>query len=165
MSARFTALAVLVAAVAVLLGCQQASGATADDRAEPQALDGHECAACAMIVDEQPSPRGQLVHRDGTRAHFCSIADMITYLEAPSPHGPATHVFVEAMPADAEDRLARDTSTRPWTTAKGAAFVTGFERERIMGTPYLTYASSADARRAADELGARVVGWDELVDR
>lgn len=148
----------------ILYGCDPSASAGAKGPVGPAELDGQECAACGMIVREQPSPRGQLVHRDGTRSWFCSIADMLTYLEAPSPHGPAVEVFVEAMPPEADDPTHRHTEERPWIPAKDATFVRGFERERIMGEPYLTYRTRADAERVAGQLQARATGWEALRD-
>ena len=98
-----------------------------------------------MIVREQPSPRAQLVHADGTRVYFCAVADLLTYLQAPSPHGAAEAIFVEANDAGAEDPVAHDTARRPWIPAADARFVAGIQRPRVMGEP------SAWARACSDE--------------
>jgi nitrous oxide reductase accessory protein NosL len=153
---------ILPAALLALAGCDESQRKSSEGAAKASKLGNHECASCGMLVREQPSPRGQLVHRDGTRAHFCSIADMLTYLKAPSPHGRAKAVFVEAMPPDVEQPLAHDTAPRPWIRAEKATFVTGFERKRIMGKPYLVYDERDSAARIAESLGARVVDWKTL---
>ena len=52
--------------------CSRGGASSAVERAAKD-FDGDECAACGMIVREQPSPRAQAVHRDGERVYFCSI--------------------------------------------------------------------------------------------
>lgn len=124
----------------------------------PHAFDDHECASCGMIVREQPSPRAQAVHRDGERVFFCSLADLIAYQEAPSRHGQLVVTWVEALPVDL-DPAADDVAPRPWIEADEAAVVLGVRRERVMGTPALTYASEADARAVAARVGGRTSDW------
>ena len=137
----------------------EAAAATASTSAA--AIGIAECAACGMVVQEQPAPRGQLVHRDGTREHFCSIADLVQYLEAPSPHGKATAIFVEALEDDF-DPASADAKARPWTAAKSATFVVGVERENVMGHAALSYERRAQADAAAKRLGGTVNTWTEL---
>jgi nitrous oxide reductase accessory protein NosL len=128
-------------------------------------FDGDECAACGMIVREQPSPRGQLVHADGTRLYFCSVADMVTYVESPSPHGSVVAAFVEQNDPDRADPLAYDMGRRPWIPTPRAHFVVGIERPRVMGRPVLSYATTEDASRVAERLGAETTTWNGLHGR
>ena len=120
-----------------------------------------ECAACNMVVHEQPAPRGQVVHRDGTREHLCSIGDMVQYLQAPSPHGSATSIFVEALEADF-DPAKSDTKPRPWIPAESASYVVGVKRERIMGPAVLSYKERGQAETAAKKHGGKLASWQEL---
>ncbi len=121
----------------------------------------YECASCGMIAQEQPSPRGQLVHRDGAREFFCSVGDLLTYLEAPSPHGAVVATYVEAMDPAADPRkLTFDA--RPWIAADKATYVLGIHRERIMGKPILSYATRADAAAIAIKYGGHLVTWPQL---
>jgi len=135
------------------IGCTRA-GATADEAAPPvraAAIGPAECGACGMVVREQPAPRGQLVHRDGTRMFFCSLGDLIQYQQAPSPHGKAKAVFVEVQPASVDvNKVAM--LPKPWISAEKAHFVLGVRRRTIMGPPVLAFATAADASAAATRL-------------
>lgn len=154
--------AALTLGAALLMGCGGEEGPGAGATAVPEPIADHDCGACGMIVREQPSPRAQIVHRDGTHVWFCSIADVVAYLGAPSPHGRIEQIWVETLPVDA-DPAANDVAERPWRRAQDAAFVLGVERGSVMGTPVLAYATSADSAAAASRLGGRAVGWDEVV--
>ncbi len=159
MSATRAAL-LMACAISVSLGCG------AEETAEPvdssaRDFEDQECAACGMIVREQPSPRGQQVHRDGTRVYACSIADLHAYAAAPSSHGEAIATYVEVLPVDA-DPAASSTEARPWVPAEDASFVLGVERNNVMGRPVLAYATRADAESAAERLGGRVVDYAGL---
>lgn len=120
-----------------------------------------ECAACGMVVREQPAPRGQAVHRDGTRVHLCSIGDMVHYLQSPSPHGKPSALFVEAL-EPSFDPASIDTAPRQWVSAETASYVVGIERKRVMGRAVLAYAERSHAEAAAKKSGGRVKTWNEL---
>lgn len=147
--------------VLALAGCR---GETSQATAEVAAVDfdGHDCAACGMIVREQPAPRGQVQHVDGARLYFCSISDLLTYLGAPSPHGKVKGIWVEAIDP-ASDPLAFDPARRPWVEAERAFFVLGLEKPRVMGTPIVSYTTESEARRVAEaHPGATVSDWSRL---
>jgi len=152
----------IVLLVGFVMACSDESESRWAGVASAENFDGEECAACAMIVREQPSPRGQVVHADGERAYFCAISDLLTYLDVPSPHGEAAGIFVEVNDSEVEDPLALDTRTRPWLPASDVVYVVGFERERVMGRPVLVYRSRDEASRVAQHLGAEVKDWDAL---
>ncbi|MCA9605273.1 MAG: nitrous oxide reductase accessory protein NosL [Myxococcales bacterium] len=114
-----------------------------------------------MIVRDQPAPRGQLIHRDGTRVFLCSIADLVTYERAPSPHGAPAATYVEVMAADA-DPADTSTAARPWRSVDRAEFVVGGLHRPVMGEPVLVFDDLATARAAAERLGSRAVDWEEL---
>lgn len=120
-----------------------------------------ECAACGMVVREQPAPRGQVVHRDGTRVFLCSLADLVQYLQAPSKHGSPVSVFVEVLDPAAAPK-EKSTAERPWARAEEAGYVVGVEREGIMGKPVLAYPSAAAAAAAAARHGGQQKSWSEL---
>lgn len=127
----------------------------------PAAMDVAECNACGMVVRDQPAPRGQAVHRDGTRAWFCSLGDMMVYLDTPSPHGSVNHVYVELMNPDHKpENLA--VQLQPWQNASEVFYVLDVERPAIMGPPVLSYKSAADADQAAQAYDGRVVDWPGL---
>jgi len=143
-----------------LTACKGAAGTSAEAK-QPVELVAHECAACGMIVREQPSPRGQLVHKDGTRQFFCSVGDMVTYLTAPSPHGHVVNTWVEVQDALANP-IAHDTTNQPWKPTANATFVLGAKRPRIMGTPVLVYAGKELATKAAKQHSGRTNTWAQL---
>ncbi len=118
-----------------------------------------ECAACGMVVREQPAPRGQLVHRDGTRRHFCSIDDMRQYTRAPSPHGKVTEVYLETL-APGADPAEHATHEHAWVPASQAHLVRGAPRKGIMGEPVLVYETAAEARDAAARVGGEPTTWE-----
>lgn len=120
-----------------------------------------ECAACGMVVREQPAPRGQVVHRDGTRVFLCSIGDLVQYLQSPSPHGSATDVFVEALGAD-DDPTAVDSRERSFIRADSASYVVGIKRPNVMGRPVLVYESEVSAAKARALPGAQPMTWAEV---
>ena len=153
--------------VAAVIGASIIGSACSDRAASGEidrtahAIDGDECAACGMIVREQPAPRAQLVHRDGERAFFCSIGDMVAYRAGPSPHGEVVATYVEVLPADA-DPATNDTARRPWMEAERAGFVLGVPRRQIMGEPVLVYSTRDEAESAATRYGGRAVEQAEL---
>jgi len=120
-----------------------------------------ECASCNMVVREQPAPRAQLVHRDGTRAHFCSIGDMLPYLASPSPHGKPEQIFVEVMSLE-EEPATPNTSAHPWAPAESASYVVGVTRPGVMGPPVLSYANPELAQQAAKRHAGRVQSFEQL---
>jgi len=120
-----------------------------------------ECAACGMVVREQPAPRGQAVHRDGTRVFLCSLGDLAQYLRSPSPHGDVTDVFVEVLSASS-DPTRSDVSEHAWVRAADAVYVIGVERKGIMGRPVLAYRSRADAEKAVARAGGEIRGFEEM---
>ena len=144
------------------LGCGGEEAGSRAETAQPEPIADHECGACGMIVREQPSPRGQVVHHDGTHVWLCSLADLVAYSAAPSPHGRVEHQWVETLEADV-DLDVNDVAPRPWVQVADARFVLGVERESVMGTAALVFASAADAGSAAARLHGRVVGWDDVV--
>ncbi len=159
------ALAALVLALACCLGCRSQSnqdGQQAVVSAEP--IDVQECAACGMVVREQPAPRGQVVHRDGTRAYFCSLGDMLQYIKTPSPHGAVAQVFVELLDPSVDPNKPR-VELRPWAPAEKTTFVVGVPRPGIMGKPVLAYGSAAEAATVAKKHGGEVgevKSWRQL---
>jgi nitrous oxide reductase accessory protein NosL len=133
--------------VLVLSGCSPSDDDTAVKSQQPIALSDQEDEVCGMLVREMSAPRGQVVHRDGSRFFFCSLGDMLVHLGAPSPHGRVEAIFVETMKPD-EDPMQSHTGEHPWIHADEAVFVVGIERPGIMGAPVLTYANQSDAEHA-----------------
>ncbi len=147
--------AALVLALAVVACGPGPDGASTGTSAAAE-IGGDECAVCGMLVRDQPAPRGQLVHRDGTRAFTCSLGDLMVHLGAPSPHGRAAEVWVEVLGADA-DPDERASHAHRWWPADQAWYVVGVERRGIMGPPVLAYAEQAHAEaRARRHEGAHV---------
>lgn len=128
---------------------------------EPLEIGVAECATCGMVVREQPAPRAQLIHRDGTRAYFCSLGDLIQYIQAPSPHGKPIQVYGEVL-SPSSSVTERSLAAHPWAAVAGLTYVVGVERPGVMGTPVLSYGDRSDAVRIAGEVGGRVVGWGGL---
>lgn len=130
--------------------------------AAPAAIGGAECAACGMVVREQPAPRGQLVFRDGTRAFACSVGDLVQVLAAPSPHGSVEHTWVESLPAGVAPGAITASAPTKWIDATRGFYVLGVDRPGVMGKPVLVYAARADAARVAQRTGGHVVEWGAL---
>lgn len=143
---------------------ESGGGAAAEGPAAAQAIGVAECAACGMVVREQPAPRGQLLHRDGKRVWFCSVGDLAQYLAAPSPHGKPRAVWVEALAADAAPRRP-DVGVRPWHLAESLHHVLGIDRPGIMGAPVMSYEDAAAARAVVERAGGEILPWPELVKR
>lgn len=148
-----------------VVGCKKTSAAAgAEVQAKALPIGTAECGVCGMVVREQPAPRGQLRHRDGRQVWFCSVGDMAQYLRAPSAHGKASHVWVEALPKDADPRRP-DVTPRPWFPAAELHHVLGIARPGIMGAPVMSYAAAADAHAVVARAGGEVLPWTDLVAR
>lgn len=130
----------MIALLFVMIGC----GGSPSQQvvAEPVPIGLAECGVCGMVVAEQPAPHGQVMHRDGTHVHLCSLGDLRAYVQAPGPRGEPVGVWVEAMPS------------LEWIPAQDAYFV-AVEREGVMGIPLMSYAERPDVER--------VYTWKELV--
>lgn len=163
MKARYTMpLMAMLLSAALLPACKEEKSETSTAAAGSAAPIGlAECAACKMVVREQPAPRAQVIHRDGTRAHLCSIGDLVQYLQAPSPHGKPSAIWVEGLEAEF-DPTASDTKERSFIEATSAHYVVGVKRERIMGPAVLAYASAEVAKSAAAKHGGTVNDWQQL---
>ncbi|MFT4627703.1 MAG: nitrous oxide reductase accessory protein NosL [Myxococcota bacterium] len=127
----------------------------------PVAIGEAECGVCGMVVGEQPSPRGQLVYRDGSHTQVCSVDELRALAESPGARGRPVAVYVETLPAD-HDWTAADTTPQPWSPVSDAAFVFGAERPWVMGVPVLAYASPEAAAAVAARLGTHAVDWAAL---
>ncbi|MCA9599479.1 MAG: nitrous oxide reductase accessory protein NosL [Myxococcales bacterium] len=149
--------------LAIAPACQNNPAPSASGAASAVAIGDDECATCAMVVREQPSPRGQLVRSDGTRQMFCSIGDLLQGLNAPSAHGKASRVFVETLDPKA-DPAQTSTAQRPWKPADSASYVLGISRKGVMGTPVLAYATRAQAEVVAKGRNAKVYDWKGLTE-
>jgi nitrous oxide reductase accessory protein NosL len=147
-----------------LLGCSPPNGGDTDHAHQAVALDDQEDAVCGMLVREQSAPRSQVVHRDGSRFFFCSLGDMLVHLDAPSPHGRAEAIFVEAMEAG-ENPMQSHTGDHPWVAAEVAIYLVGIERRGIMGEPVLAFADRQEALHAMQgHADARMLDIDGLHD-
>lgn len=152
----------LLFTLALGVGCGARGDTSLAATAPAESFADHECGTCGMIVREQPSPRAQVVHRDGTHAWFCSMADLVAYLDAPSTHGRIEQVWVETLPADT-DPASANLEEHPWAHASEAFFVVGIDRVGVMGTPVLAFATEADADGAAGRLRGHAARWSEVV--
>jgi len=145
-----------------LAGCKSHDeGSAPAAQASAAAFGGAECGACGMVVREQPAPRGQLVYHDGTRVFFCSLGDLVQYMQSPSPHGSVEQVYVEVLDPKADPHQP-STAPRPWEDADRAAFVLGVKRGHVMGEPVLAYASKSAAEAVAKRYGGRLVTWSAV---
>ena len=146
----------------LLSACGRGGEETAAPAIEPADPGLASCTLCGMVVREQPIPRAQVVHRDGTRAHLCAASELGTYLAAPSPHGKPAAVFVEVFGPD-DDVATEATETRPWLAAEKAHYVVGGPERPVMGQSVLAYRSAEEARRAAAACGGTVLDWAGLL--
>jgi nitrous oxide reductase accessory protein NosL len=141
-------------------GSQAVDGPVAE--VAPVGVAGAMCAVCGMTVDEQPSPRAQVQHRDGQYALLCSVSELQAYLAAPGPLGQPVGTWVEVLPPDLDPAL-HDTSPRPWRDPSQTWFATVASR-RVMGMPVLSYASADDAEAAREAWSASPLHWPSLTD-
>ncbi len=152
---------VLLVLTLCAFGCKDKAAASGATAASAAPIGDDECATCAMVVREQPSPRAQIVRRDGTRQMFCSIGDMLQGLQAPSPHGGAVGIFVEVLDP-AKDPTKTSVEPRPWVAAESASYVVGVPRQGVMGPPVLAYAARAQAEAVAKQRSGHMRDWDTL---
>lgn len=152
----------LVLGFASLIACGTADDVASQQLDEPVALQDQEDAVCGMVVSEQSAPRSQVVHGDGSRFFFCSLGDMLVYLDAPSPHGAPQSTFVEVM-SPGEDPGQGHFGEHPWVRLEDAVYVVGVHRRGIMGEPVLAYARKDEAESVAvAHSGAQVLNSLEL---
>lgn len=145
--------------VTTLTACSRSD--TAKSTAAAEAIGASECRACGMVVREQPAPRAQVVYANGTRSFFCSISDLVRYLEVPTSDGAPAQVYVEALTSE-EDPQQVNTGEHRWIPAADAHYVLGVERPSVMGKPALVYASQEESAAAASRHKGRSVNYTEL---
>ena len=156
-------LALSVLTAVVLAGCPGGDDPTDSARSHgPGSLEGAEGAVCGMFVSEQPAPRAQVIHRDGTRLFLCGIADLLVHLEARSPHGSPVDIYVEAMEAD-EDPREIQLGKHEWIRVEDAIFRVGDERPPlIMGEPVMVYRDRTTAENAIAHGPTETLDFEEL---
>jgi nitrous oxide reductase accessory protein NosL len=147
MSARVAARASAMFVALAMISCGSPDDAQLEQSHEAAAIHDQEDAVCGMLVRAQSAPRGQVVHRDGSRFFFCSLGDLLVHLAAPSPHGRAEATFVEVMELG-EDPAESHTGAHRWVSAEAAIYVIGIDRPGIMGEPVLAYATPSEAESA-----------------
>jgi len=131
-------------------------------RGHPQSMLGTEGAVCSMVVSEQPAPRAQVLHRDGTRLFLCGIADLLIHLDSPSPHGMPVEIYVEAMEID-EDPREISRGEHEWIRAESAIYRIGDERPPIiMGAPVMVYRDREEAGEAISHGPTVILEFEEL---
>ncbi len=146
----------------VLVACRREESASQNQAVfVAKNADTETCAACGMVVREQPAPRGQVIYRNGSRQFLCSTGDLVHFLEVPSPSGKPMAIYAEVMPDDHEAGT-RDTAWQPWGEAGELFFVIDIEREGVMGKPALTFNTQEAAGKAAKKFTGKVVIFDEL---
>lgn len=150
--------ALIVALVfgSTLTSCSRRSEPDHAATAQAVTIGAAECKACGMVVREQPAPRAQVLYENGERAFFCSIGDMVHYLEVPSSRGAPLQVYVEALDVG-EDPRRTTTAEHRWVPASNAHYVLGVAREGVMGRPVLVYATQEEAAEAVKRYGGRSV--------
>jgi len=149
----------------LLVGCSSDEVGTGPAASQgARSLGGTEGAVCGMVVSEQPAPRAQVVHRDGTRLFLCGIGDLLVHLEARSPHGAPIEIYAEAMEID-EDPREVDFSEHEWIRAEDATYRIGDERPHlIMGEPVMVYRDRLTAESALSHGPTRILDFGELQD-
>jgi nitrous oxide reductase accessory protein NosL len=153
--------ALLAATLATLVACGKDDAGAATVTASAAPLHGESCAACGMVMDEQPAPRGQVVYSDGHHAHACSIADLLLVAQTPSPHGKVVATFVEVQDA-AADPVPSDAAVQPQERGEALHFVRGVARRGVMGAPVMAFRDAARAQAAAASHRGEVVDWAKL---
>jgi nitrous oxide reductase accessory protein NosL len=149
--------------VSMFFACSSGEGdAERAGQVGAMSLAGAEGAVCGMVVSEQPAPRAQVVHRDGTHLYLCGIADLLLHLEARSPHGEPVEIYVEVMEPD-EDPREILFAEHEWVRAENATSRIGDERPRlIMGEPVMVYRDRPTAERAVAHGPTTILDFDEL---
>jgi nitrous oxide reductase accessory protein NosL len=148
----------------LVLGCSSGEREAHDVGSQgATSLAGAEGAVCGMVVSEQPAPRAQVLHRDGTRLFFCGIGDLLVHLDAPSPHGAALEIYVEVMEVD-EDPRDVHFGPHEWMRAQEATYRIGDGRPPlIMGAPVMVYRDPESAERAVSHGETTVLDFDALM--
>ncbi len=134
-----------------------------EDLHRAAALDpSHECAVCGMYVMNQAAPRAQILHRNGERVFFCSIGDMLVYNQTPSPLGKPEKIWVEAVGKDMQLEITGPEGD-PWIDHEEAHYVTGIQREMVMGYPVIALQSKVDSEYLQKLNGGQLANWEQLL--
>ena len=145
-----------------LASCQQKEAlASTSESTQPIDAETDTCAACGMVIREQPAPRGQVIHRNGDRQFLCSIDDLLQYLDLPSPSGKPISIYCEVIP-DAQPPSDMETSFQAWKEASSLFYVVGIKRKGVMGAPVMSYSTTKAAENAAKNFGGKVVTFEQL---
>ena len=127
----------------------------------PGEMEAKECSVCSMVISEQPSPRLQLFHHSGSNPFFCSMEDLMAYLNIPSHLGQPLVIYAEGS-----DQLARpeeiQTEKSIWLRAKECFFVINIDRPGVMGRPALVFSNQHDADKYAQAHNGKAFNWKEL---
>ncbi|MBW2253559.1 MAG: nitrous oxide reductase accessory protein NosL [Deltaproteobacteria bacterium] len=145
----------------LLAGCTDTTVTAPVDLA-PHAPELSECAACGMVVREQPAPRGQVVYRGGEHRFTCSLGDLRATLQNPDPLGRPERVYVEVLP-EGFDAASADPAPHPWMPAEDAWYVFGAKRPHVMGIPVLSFADREAAEVAATSYSTAPVPWEAVL--
>ena len=146
--------------VLMLVGCGSKGPAVEVDL-DAHSMEGHQCAVCGMVVDEQPSPRGQVVFREGEHKFTCSLGDLRAYVQAPNPLGEPARIYVEDVGAEF-DLAGSATAARPWIDAGEATYVVGVKRGGVMGVPAVSFRSAREAGVFAEKVSGELVSWGAM---
>jgi len=145
----------------LLLACSGPGAVGTGVDVTPVAIGEAECAVCGMMVGEQPSPRGQLTYRDGSRDFVCSIEELRAMAQQRTAKGHPVGVFVEALPVSFEPET-NSSVQQPWVPASEAWFVFGTTRQGVMGEPVLSFTTEETAAAFAERVHTTPVDWAAL---
>ncbi len=133
------------------------------DSHQPKAIESsHECSICGMYISNQPAPRAQILHRNGEHLFFCSIGDMLTYNQIPSPLGKPVKIWVETLEKEANP-LISNIEQHQWIDHKKAYYVTKIVRSMVMGYPVVALQSKSASALMQKQYGGELSTWEYLI--
>jgi copper chaperone NosL len=135
----------------VVIGLAAAACGSGDASGPPEIEFGRDlCVECGMIIQD---PRFASAYRlaDGTEKVFDDVGDMVI------------HVREAGDDVDGDAAWVYDFETEEPVVVDAAYFVPTVSRASPMGHSILAFADEERARAFADDVGAEVIGWSDVM--
>lgn len=118
-----------------------------------------ECHLCGMIIENFSGPKGQLFHRQDTKARkFCSTRDALSYYFEPENKRNVVEIYVHDMAVMPWDVL----DDNHFIDGRKAWYVIESSKRGAMGATLASFAQKQDAQAFANEFGGKVLSFEEL---
>lgn len=154
MSTPLPRLLTLLALLALLAGCEQATQKVA---AAVELSHDTYCSLDGMLLADYPGPKAQIHYAQSEPEFFCDTVEMFSIYLQPEQQKRVTAVFVNDMGKSEWERPAGQ-----WIDARQAFYVVGSRRRGSMGPTFASFAEESAARAFAEKEGGKVLRFNEV---